>query len=184
MADAWDALPDAPAAAADPWDALPDAPAPTAANEAAALVGSYGKGVAGMVGLPGTVVGLLDKGMDEFVKLPERGVNLARGKGFTASEIAPEDRSPFGSDAIGPGKHLPDGGAIVSAVESLFGGKLPTPETTVGKYAGTVLENVPGAGRQLISQALIPGLASEAAGQATEGTMFEPFARLLASIGS
>src|SRR5215207_9100643 len=162
MADAWDALPDAPAAAADPWDALPDAPAPTAAHEAAALVGSYGKGVAGLPGLPGTVVGLLDQGADELAKLPERAINAARGKGFTASEIAPENRSP--AMALSPARILPDGGAIVSAVESLFGEKIPTPETTAGKYAGTVLENIPGAGRQLISQALSPGLASEAAG--------------------
>lgn len=59
------------------------------------------------------------------------------------------------------------------------------PETTAGEYARTVGEFLPAAvagpgsiGRRLMTQAVVPGLSSEAAGQATEGTSWEPYARV------
>ena len=63
------------------------------------------------------------------------------------------------------------------------------PQTTPGKYAKTVGEALPGAlagpggmVRNVITQGILPGLASEAAGQATEGSAFEPYARAGAAI--
>jgi hypothetical protein len=57
------------------------------------------------------------------------------------------------------------------------------PQTTAGEYTRTVAEFVPGAAvgpGGLVrkgAMAVIPGVASETAGQLTEGTAFEPYAR-------
>ncbi len=60
---------------------------------------------------------------------------------------------------------------------------LPTPQTTAGQYAHTAAEFVPGmaaAPGNVVRNAItgvIAGLTSEAAGQATQGTAAEPYAR-------
>src|SRR6202789_4451871 len=64
------------------------------------------------------------------------------------------------------------------------------PETTPGKYAQTIGEFVPGAalapeeglGKAIGKYGVVPGAASEAAGQATEGTPLEPYARTAAAV--
>ncbi|TXN43585.1 hypothetical protein [Methylobacterium sp. WL7] len=65
------------------------------------------------------------------------------------------------------------------------------PQTTAGKYADTVASFVPGAllgpgsvMRRFALGAGVPGLASEAAGQATAGSAAEPFVRAAAAIAS
>lgn len=65
------------------------------------------------------------------------------------------------------------------------------PQTTAGEYAKTVGEFLPGSlmgGGNLAGSAIrygvLPGLASEAAGQATEGTAYEPYARIAAALGT
>ena len=63
------------------------------------------------------------------------------------------------------------------------------PKTTAGEYAGTVGEFIPGAmlggGLGAIPKfAAIPGIASEFAGQMTEGKPIEPYARLGAAVVS
>lgn len=63
-------------------------------------------------------------------------------------------------------------------------GDLYKPQSTAGKYAKTIGEFVPGAAlpggiaRRLLGNVLAPAVGSEAAGQATEGTAAEPYARL------
>jgi hypothetical protein len=66
---------------------------------------------------------------------------------------------------------------------------LPQPQTTVGQYARTAAEFVPaslgapgGVGRN-VAAGLTAGLASEGAGQATQGTAVEPWARGIAALG-
>jgi hypothetical protein len=69
------------------------------------------------------------------------------------------------------------------------------PQTTGGQYAKTVGEFLPGSltgpgglARKAITFGLIPGVTSETAGQATEGTDLEPWARaaggLLGGLGA
>lgn len=65
------------------------------------------------------------------------------------------------------------------------------PKTTPGEYTQTVGEFLPGSvlgGGNLVGSAIrygvLPGLASEAAGQATEGTEYEPYARIAAALGT
>jgi len=75
-----------------------------------------------------------------------------------------------------------------------LGDNLHQPTTTTGEFARTVGEFIPGAValgpgqgiRGAVGNAarygVVPGLMSEAAGQATEGTGFEPYARIAAGI--
>ena len=61
-----------------------------------------------------------------------------------------------------------------------------TPQTVVEEYLGTVGEFAPGGPtsgpRQFMRGVVAPALASEGAGQATEGSRFEPVARLLGAL--
>lgn len=76
------------------------------------------------------------------------------------------------------------------AVRGFMDENLYAPKTTAGKYSKTAFEFVPGAialgGGNLLMNAVkygvVPGFASEAAGQATEGTNLEPFARLVGAL--
>jgi hypothetical protein len=63
------------------------------------------------------------------------------------------------------------------------------PKTDPGKYLGKGAEFVPGAVfgpgnvlKNVVVQGIIPGLASEAAGQMTEGTKYEPYARFAGAL--
>lgn len=76
---------------------------------------------------------------------------------------------------------------VTQKIESVQG-PLYKPKTTVGKYANTVGQFVPGAvagpGGFVRKAALsvVPGVASEAAGQATDGTALEPYARVAGAL--
>jgi hypothetical protein len=68
-------------------------------------------------------------------------------------------------------------------------GKPYEPQTTAGEYARTVGEFAPAAavgpgslGRRAAVQAILPALGSETAGQATEGTKLEPYARVAGAL--
>src|ERR1019366_3974734 len=63
------------------------------------------------------------------------------------------------------------------------------PKTTAGKYANTIGEMAPGAALMpgniagnLLKFGVLPGAASEAAGEATQGTGAEPYARLAGAV--
>lgn len=106
-----------------------------------------------------------NSGLDGMLNLP---YNLVRG----AAGI-------FGYD-------MPEAQPIVARLNT---GE--SPRTTVGRYAHTVGEFLPGImapGQSLARNALLyaalPGVASEAAGQATEGTSAEPYARLAAALAA
>jgi hypothetical protein len=72
----------------------------------------------------------------------------------------------------------------VKAAEDATGTQLYQPQTTAGKYADTATQFLVGgkAAGMKAAPALTAGLASEAAGQATEGTGYEPVARIVGGI--
>lgn len=130
-------------------------------------------------------------GLGEMMSMPGRGADWLLSKGATAlmGEDAPEwTQRPAEFNAKNP--------APARAIsESAPGGKAILnydPKTTAGNYAKTVGEFIPGAlafgGGGAVGNAVrygvIPGLASEAAGQATEGTKAEPYARIAAALGA
>lgn len=77
---------------------------------------------------------------------------------------------------------LPTSEGIGNAIAAPFGG-FYEPQTTAGKYAETIASfapaaAVPGSIAARVARVAVPGAASEAAGQATEGTWAEPYARV------
>lgn len=130
-------------------------------------------------------------GLGEVMSLPGRGADWLLSKGASAlmGENAPEwtqRPAEFNAQNPAPARAL---------AENAPGGEAALnfqPATTAGEYAQTVGEFLPGAallgGGGLAGNAVrygvIPGLASEAAGQATEGTKAEPYARIAAALGA
>ncbi len=121
-----------------------------------------GRGVAGLLALPSIAQSALDKGFTAITGIP----------------------TPAFEDSLG--------GIMMGAAETA----MPrAAQTTPGEYAGTIGEFVPGAAigggaglaaraGNLAKYAVVPGAASEAAGQLTEGTAVEPYARLGAAIAA
>jgi hypothetical protein len=148
-----------------------------AAGDGADITKSAGIGVAkgaiGLAGLPGDLSELGAQGIDAATRGIGRlfGADLSRPAG--ARELG---QSPFGSAAIQRG------------IEG-YTGKFYEPKTTGGQYAQTIAEFLPaalagpgGVGRRLLMQAVVPGAASEAAGQLSKDTGIEPYARGAAAL--
>lgn len=128
------------------------------------------RGAIGIAGLPADLSTLGDRAMNA-------GVNKARA--WLGKDPLPSNAGDSGD----PVNYL-GSGAITKGVEAVAG-PMYQPGTAAGRYAETVGTFVPGAGRSLgamATHALLPGVASEAAGQATEGTPAEPYARGVAAI--
>jgi hypothetical protein len=171
------------------WESDPVVQAPgsslgaTADDVVRSGVSGVAKGAIGLAGAPYDI-GKLAEG---FIRGGSRWL-----KGQTPEEQEADLRkNAFGytlKDTL-PGLGSAD---ITKGVESVLGNKLYEPQTTPGKYAQTVGEFVPGAAAmgaggiasRLATQAVVPGLAAEAAGQVTQGTSIEPFARAGAALGA
>lgn len=131
------------------------------------------KGATSLIGLPGDTREAIGAGMDYLA-----------GK--------------FGYEPNAPAKPRfdiqPTTAEILTAAHP-YTGDLHQPETTAGKYAETAAEFVPsallaptksvgGVIGNAIKYGIGPGVASEAAGQLTEGSSFEPYARVLGAIAT
>lgn len=96
-------------------------------------------------------------------------------KTLTPDQMPPDINKLAGSDSIQKG------------VESLTG-EFYKPQTTPGKYAHSIGEAIPGSVAapgsipMRFASAVGAGAAGEAAGQATEGTAFEPYARVAGAL--
>ena len=134
-----------------------------------AILAGAARGAAGLVGLPGTIGDLIDAGV-------VRG-GQALGA-FPEDMIAP--KSSFSS------------GALIEGMGELTGGATDYKgQNMLSRFAGTVAEFLPGAAAfgggsasNLLRFGVAPGVASEAAGVATEGTAAEPYARIGAAIAA
>ena len=126
----------------------------------------------------------------DLTSLPRRGMDLAlaRGAEFFMGENAPawtQRPAEYNAANPPPATALLQRGSVTGPVMAY------EPQTTAGEYAQTVGEFVPGAalgpggvGGNVVRYGVIPGVASETAGQATEGTAAEPFARAGAGIAA
>jgi hypothetical protein len=145
------------------------------------VAGGLGRGVAGTLGLPGTVGGLVHSGLSEL-GVPESAISTA-AKG--AGMAIPGLRTFQG----------PDTGQVQDALEK-YTGPLYQPQHMPGQFASTIAEFAPGAlvpgggagslGRTIAAKTLntvAPAVASESAGQLFKGTVYEPWARGIAGIG-
>lgn len=166
---------------------VPDAPS-MAADVAASGASGIARGVADVVGLPGTVSDLLKSGGDFLLSrgyqavtgdAPEPGSFFAGMSGIPA-----EQREQLGVESQFSGPRARAG------LSALTGGATDyQPETTAGEFASTVGEFIPGAvafgglsPSNLARFGVAPGLASEGAGQLTEGSSVEPYARIAAAL--
>lgn len=143
------------------------------ADVAGAGLAGLSRGVTGMADLPGMLVGGAGN-------LAAAGVEKLGAPG-----VAQGMRDSFGMMPMGDGDLFRGGAAAATGGASEFRG-----DTTAGKYAGTVGEFIPGSmlgggggtARNLLAYGVVPGIASEGAGQLTEGTALEPWARVVAPI--
>lgn len=140
----------------------------TVKDVGASLASGLTRGVAETAMLPVTIPRLLRQGVDAGVSmLPGAAQGPMRQGAIEGFVNATQDAARRGMD------------------QTLY-----APQTTPGKYARTVGEFIPGAllPGATVGNAMrfgvVPGLASEAAGQATEGTALEPWARAGAGIGA
>jgi hypothetical protein len=125
-----------------------------------------GRGVVGLAGLPGTAREMM-------------------GGALQSVGVPTQYADAISRVSMGPFFNAPSSQELMPVASNLTGGAIEyDPRTTAGEYAGTVGEFLPGgaAARAPMLYGVIPGLASEAAGQATEGTWLEPWARVGAAL--
>jgi hypothetical protein len=142
------------------------------------------KGAIGLAGLPGDIGSLLSAGVDAAGHY--LGADPARLQAAKEAVSGPISRIPSPLTALtGPGA-----ADIQKGVEG-YTGQFYQPQTTLGQGAQTIGEFVPaslagpgGIARRLVTGAVLPGAASEAAGQVTEGTPLEPYARAGAALAT
>ena len=187
--------------AANPFDAY-DAPKASTSRDVARSLGTgLVEGVTGIMGMPRDISNALT-GVAENYVLPMAnkargalGLEPVKGPAQQANPPKFEDYLPpaMSNGMATAGAAMPwlQGSAgMKRAVEDNVTGPLPEPQTTAGKYARTVGQFIPGAamtpGGGMVGNVLkfgvLPGLTSEAAGQATEGSPLEPYARVAGGI--
>jgi len=149
----------------------PKAPEVSTATDIAKSAGvGLGRGSIGLAGLVGDITDLGAKG-------------LRAAESYISDKIGIEPYKP----PVEPGKSvldkIPTSESITKAVEGVTG-EFYKPQTTAGQYAQTIGEFAPGViggpgslGARMLRNVVAPAVTSEAAGQATEGTSFEPWAR-------
>jgi hypothetical protein len=156
-----------PAAAAEPTYGE------TAMDVAASLGTGVVRGAAGLIGMPADI---------------GRGLaNLAiQGGGYLiGADQAKLAEAAAKSEAFASGRTLaaPTSAGVMRGIESVAG-PMYTPRGTAGEFAETIGELVPtavmgpGGVVRKAAMAVVPGVASEAAGQAAEGTPYETVARI------
>lgn len=150
------------------------AASPTVTDQALGLAKAAGTGIL--------------KGASQLAGLPaDASAALKSGSDYLAQKITGDPASPPPFDT---GMKLPGGQQIEEGVGNAIGG-YHQPQNTPEKYAETIGSFAPGGAigkggmlAKLLRFSVIPGAASEAAGQATEGTSAEPWARLGAGVTS
>jgi hypothetical protein len=136
-------------------------------DTASAGAAGLARGTAALAGLPGTVGDLFNQGM------------TAGGK---AIGIIPEDW-------VAPTNAL-SGSSLTEGMSNLTGGATDyRGDSRTARFVGTAAEFLPSAAAfgglspsNLLKYGVAPGVTSEAAGQATEGTALEPYARFAGAL--
>lgn len=145
-------------------------------------------------------VGLAEGGINVAGTIGDMNQLVGRGSGALFKWLAGDSPTPQQQEAIqavsqGPlGLLKPTTSADIKAPIERVTGEFYKPQTTAGEYTKTAASFVPGAlmagpsgtlgqlAGNAVKYGVLPGLASEAAGQATEGTAAEPYARAGAAI--
>lgn len=155
---------------------MPPPPQPSVMGDVArAVPAGLARGTAQLVGLPGSLDNLISAGLEKLGIMPSAQDLVAQG--VPADVAARVTGNPL------------SGGNIQGAMASATNGATEyRGQTLPGQVAGTMAEFVPAAllpgatVKNAVQFAVLPGAASEAAGQLTEGTAYEPWARAAAAI--
>jgi len=172
---------------------------PVTSSAGADVAKGFGQGLVngaeGIVGLPGDVETLAKKGMDWATSPVDYGMLWAQGWLGQKAGLLPAGQTPSSwatnkLTQLNATRETPadDTSADVQARAQSLGVPNYQPQTTAGQYAQTIGSFIPGAATlpadgladvaaNVAKYALVPGVASEAAGQATAGTPLEPYAR-------
>lgn len=149
------------------------------------------RGAADLVGLPGTIGDALKGGLGWTMR---KGYELATGDAPSQDGGMVErffaGNPELEAQMVGGGSNPLGGANLKEGLSTLTDGATDyQPQTTTGEYARTVGEFLPGAmafGGGGVANALrygvAPALTSEAAGQATEDTFLEPYARIAGAL--
>lgn len=129
------------------------------------------------------------RGAEFLAGLPGDMENLVQGAtGFVADQMGMDPAKIEQAKVMTQSTSLlPDSQDVQQATTAAVGDYYQ-PQTTAGEYAKTIGEFAPaaiagpGGVARKAAMAVVPGAASEAAGQATEGTDLEPYARAAAAI--
>lgn len=157
----------------------------TLGDVAASGASGIARGAADLVGLPGTISDLMKSGGNWAMR---KGYEAATGEepqpGTFFAGPDPEIAAKVGAYSPFSGAKAREGLSAVTGGASAY-----EPKTTAGEYASTIGEFIPGAAAfgglnpsNIARFGVLPGAASEAAGQATEGTAAEPYARVAAAL--
>lgn len=159
-------------------------------------------GTEGLVGLPGDA-------RDWAAELGDHIANAVKGRNLSSLIVGDQPAKPPSDDyrtnvlerlqqpSALPGplgfalKMWPSSREIQGAVKKSIGFTPYQAKTLLGKYAGTVASFVPsalggpgGLAGKFFKYAFLPGVASEAAGEMTQGTAAEPWARTGAALAT
>lgn len=154
---------------------------PPSVTEDVVKSGSSGvaRGVADLIGLPGTISDALHSGGDWALKNGYEAVTgnePAPGTFFGGALPEHEIKNPLSGDTLR------------SALSAVSGGATDyQPKTVPGEYARTIGEFAPnaigpGGIVRKVAQVAIPAVTSEFAGQETKGTSLEPYARVVGAL--
>lgn len=151
-----------------------------AADIAGGFAGGAERGMAGAVGLPGTVSQGLNTAADFLARQTVGRAYNRFAPGGTGDWSADTRPDPGLGPRMGPQDVLPTSADTVKAYEAVRG---PTyrAQTTPGQIAGTVGEFVggnaviPGSAAQKVVSGVAGALGSEGAGRLVEGTTLEPY---------
>lgn len=173
-----------------PWTRFQEAKPSVAADLIKTIPASLARGEGHLLGLPGSLASGLRWGVDAAIAGGDLLANrLVSGAwDHTAAYqrgVATVDQAPaIGPESVFTGARINEG--VNRGLQGLGLPPLYEPQTTPGKYVNAVGETLPAAAatgglgtvRGALTNAVGPALASEAAGQATAGTAWEPAARV------
>lgn len=189
MANWWDAAPvvEAPkegAKVGNWWDSAPVVEPPSVAAD---VVKGGGVGIAqGLIGAAGMPADVTNLGRSALGWVGDQTVGRVVNRVRTG-EWTPTTAGRESAAAVNQIMEPQTSAGLTRSVESITG-PMYQPQTTAGQYARTIGRNIPaaavgpGGAVARSAMAVVPGVLEETAGQITDGTAAEPYARAAAGI--
>ena len=166
----------------------PQEPRSPMADTAAGAARGVAKGTADVFGIPADIFHVMDRGFQNGVLWAAQKTGLMSPEG---AENYRQHAAAYQPTELPTSENLQNWGAQAAKKTGTY---IEPPQTTAGKYAETIGEFAPsaalsgvGGGAKGVLGAIakygaVPGAASETAGELTEGTPAEPYARMAGAV--